>query len=260
MRLRFTRRTALLSLAIIAPSFAAGAQATPKSGVDVLQIMHDAYAGKWYRTLTFTQKTTAYRDGTPTTSTWYETLRHADATGTQLRIDVGDPKVGNGMLYTADSTWVMRAGKLTATRPTGNEFLPMIEGVYMQPVAKTIAQLKSTNVDMSKVTTSKYEDRPVWIVGVSTPADSTTPQFWVDAQRKVVVRMIMGMGGAGAMDVHLGNYVPLAGGWLATKISMLVGGAPRQTEEYSDWKANVTLASALFDPATWTTAPHWSNP
>jgi hypothetical protein len=173
---------------------------------------------------------------------------------------MGDPKAGNGMLYTADSTWVMRAGKLTTTRPTGNEFLPMIEGVYMQPVAKTLEQLKSTNVDMGKVSSGKYQDRPVWIVGVTSPADSTTPQFWIDTQRKVVVRMVMGMGGAGAMDVHLDNYVPLAGGWLATKISMLVGGAPRQTEEYTDWKANTTLAAALFDLATWTSAPHWSNP
>jgi hypothetical protein len=130
----------------------------------------------------------------------------------------------------------------------------------MQPVAKTVAQLKSTNIDMSKVSSGMYQERPVWIVGVSSPADTTTPQFWVDTQRKVVVRMVMGIAGAGGMDVHLDNYVPLAGGWLATKISMLVGGAPRQTEEYRDWKANVTLASGLFDPATWTTAPHWSNP
>jgi outer membrane lipoprotein-sorting protein len=256
------RMTALFAIAvapaaIIAP---AAAQATPKTGTEVLQRMHDAYAGKWYHTLTFVQQTTAYRDGKPTISTWYESLRHTDATGTQLRIDTGDPKIGNGMLYTADSTWVLRAGKLAATRGTGNEFLPMIEGVYVQPVQRTVEQLKTTNIDMSKVTTGRYDDRPVWIVGVASPADTTSPQFWVDTQRKVVVRMIMGIANTGAMDVHLDKYVPLAGGWLATKISMLVGGAPRQTEEYSDWKANVDLTPALFDPATWTTAPHWSKP
>jgi len=252
------------TLALGVPRASAGAQSTqsvPKSGADVLQRMHDAYAGKWYRTLTFTQKTTAYRDGTPSISTWYESLRHTDATGTQLRIDIGDPKVGNGMLYTADSTWVMRGGKLTTTRNSGNEFLPLIEGVYMQPVMRTLAELKTTGVDMSKVASGKYQDRPVWIVGVSTAADTTSPQFWVDTQRKVVVRFVMGVGGSAApMDVHLDKYVPLAGGWLATKIGMYVGGAPRQTEEYTDWKANNELPPALFDPATWTTAPHWSKP
>jgi hypothetical protein len=254
------RHTIGALVAIVAVGAPAAAQNTPKSGTDVLQRMHDAYAGKWYRTLTFVQKTTAYRDGTPNISTWYESLRHTDAAGTQLRIDMGDPKTGNGVLYTADSMWVMRAGKLTNARGTGNEFLPMIEGVYMQPVQRTLEQLKSTNIDMSKVTTGRYDDRPVWIVGTTSPADTTTPQFWVDTQRKVVVRMIMGIGGGGAMDVHLDKYVPLAGGWLATKISMYTGGAPRQMEEYTDWKANNELTPALFDPATWTTAPHWSKP
>ena len=65
---------------------------------------------------------------------------------------------------------------------------------------------------------------------------------------------------APAMDIHLDNYVPLANGWLATKVAMMVGGKPRQTEEYSDWKANVDLPAGLFDPATWSTTPHWVKP
>jgi hypothetical protein len=64
--------------------------------------------------------------------------------------------------------------------------------------------------------------------------------------------------GTGALDIRLDGYVPLAGGWLATKVAMSANGAPLQTEEYSEWKANVELAPALFDPATWTTAPHWA--
>ena len=51
------------------------------------------------------------------------------------------------------------------------------------------------------------------------------------------------------MDIRLDGYVQLAGGWLATKVAMTVDGAPLQTEEYSEWKANVELAPALFDPA-----------
>src|SRR5258707_14087509 len=87
------------------------AQATPKTGAEVLQGMRDAYAGKWYHTLTFVQKTTQFRkDGTTAVSTWFESLRQPTPTTTQLRIDVGDPTVGNGVLYTADSTWRLRSG------------------------------------------------------------------------------------------------------------------------------------------------------
>jgi hypothetical protein len=59
------------------------------------------------------------------------------------------------------------------------------------------------------------------------------------------------------LDVDLGGYEPLAGGWIATRILISVNGALAQEEEYSDWKANVPLSPALFDPATWLTAPHW---
>jgi hypothetical protein len=249
----------LATIAIVAAT-TAHAQATPKTGTEVLQRMHDAYAGKWYRTLTFVQKTTRYaKDGTTNVSTWFESLRQLDPNTTQLRIDVGDPTVGNGMLYTADSTWRLRAGKVTATQGQGNEFLPLIEGVYMQPVARTAAQLQATKVDMQRVTKGRWQDRTVWIVGTSSPADTISPQFWIDAERNVVMRMILAPApSAGTMDIRLDGYVPLAGGWLATKVAMSVGGAPVQTEEYSEWKANVELAPALFDPASWTTAPHWA--
>jgi len=237
------------------------AQSTPKTGQEVLQRMHDAYAGKWYRTLTFVQKTTRFAsDGTPTVSTWFESLEHAGPGQTRLRIDIGDPSVGTGMLYTADSTTRISQGKVTLAQAGGNEFLPMIEGVYMQPVSRTVAELKETGVDMQKVTKGAWRDRPVWIVGTTSLADTTSPQFWIDTQRNVVVRMIIiPAPNAGPMDIHLDGYVPLSGGWLATKVAMHAKGKPVQTEEYSDWKANVDLPKSLFDPATWTTAPHWAK-
>lgn len=252
---------ALTALLFAAAPCTAAAQTTPANGAEVLQRMHDAYAGKWYHSLTFVQKTTAYRNGTPTISTWYESLRHTDPLGTQLRIDTGIPSAGNGVLYTTDSSWVMRGGTLTATRPQGNEFLPMIEGVYMQPVALTVQQVKALGVDMSRVTRGQWDGRPVWIVGASTPSDTTSAQFWVDTERNVVTRMIMAPAQPSAppMDIHLDGYVPLAGGWLATKVSMFTGGAPRQIEEYTDWKANMELPAGLFNPATWSTTPHWAT-
>jgi hypothetical protein len=251
-----------IALGIVAASASGQPPAPqPKTGVEVLQRMHDAYAGTWYSTLTFTQKTTQFpADKAPVVSTWYESLRYAAPVGTQLRIDVGDLSAGNGVLYTADSSWSIRGGKLTAARGSGNEFLPLIEGVYMQPVERTARELKTTNVDMQRVTAGRFHDRAVWIVGVATPSDTTTPQFWIDADRNVVVRMILSPAASmPVLDIRLENYVQLAGGWLATKIEMFSDGKPRQFEEYSEWKANVDVSPGLFDPSSWTTAPHWAK-
>jgi hypothetical protein len=157
MRHRLLRLASVLACVAAAP---VAAQSMPKTGAEVLQRMHDAYAGKWYTTLSFAQKTTIRRrDGTDTAITWYESLRYTDAHGTQLRIDQGDLAAGNGVLYTADSTWIVRAGKLAATRPNGNEFLPLIEGVYMQPVARTMRELDSAKIDMQRVSRADWQGR-----------------------------------------------------------------------------------------------------
>lgn len=259
-----TRQIPRLATVMVACALAVAplaAQTAPKTGAEVLERMRQAYEGKWYHTLTFVQKTTVHKqDGTTAEQTWYESLRHTPQSGTRLRIDVGDPAQGNGMLYTADSTYVVRAGKVVATHGKGNEFLPLIEGVYVQPVERTVRELAATKVDLGKVGTGTWEGRDVWIVGATAASDTTSPQFWVDAERHVVVRMILSPAPtAPTMDIRLGGYEPLAGGWLATRIDMLVGGVPRQTEEYSTWKAGMPLEPALFEAASWTSAAHWAR-
>ena len=258
MRIAPAHVIALVSTAIVVAGPAV-AQPVPRTGQEVLQRMHDAYAGKWYRTLTFVQKTTQYRNGTPTVSTWYESLRHTSK-GVELRIDMGAPAAGNGVLYTADSSWVVRGGKVTAARAQGNEFLPLIEGVYVQAVSLTADQVKAFGVDLSKVSTGTLDGRSVWIVGAASAVDSTAMQFWVDPERMVLVRMTIAGGQRGALDVRLGGYERTGSGWLATRVAMSAAGAPVQTEEYSDWKSDVDLSPALFDVSTWTTAPHWVKP
>jgi hypothetical protein len=254
-------------LAVAVAGFGSSPRATiarraPATGLDLLRAMHDAYRGKWYTTLTFTQKTTTRRrDSVDTVSTWYESVRYDTTKGTQLRIDIGDPAAGNGVLYSADSFVVMRAGKLVTARAGGNALLPLIEGVYLQPVARTAAELAPTKLDLARpIVDARWNDRPVWIAGATSAADTTSPQIWVDVERKVVVRAILvPVPSAPAMDIRLEDLVPLAGGWLATKCEFYVAGVRAQSEQYQDWKANVDLAAALFDTATWSTAPHWAK-
>lgn len=262
--IRFASRLALLSAGLpllmsVAPRLTA--QAAPRTGADVLEAMRAAYAGKWYHTLTFTQKTTRRgQDGTDREETWYETLSHS-AAGTKLRIDFGDLSAGNGVIYTPDSSFRVRGGKPQPASGSGNEFLPLIEGVYVQPVAKTVKELDQMKVDMSRVRAGTWEGKPVWIVGASSAADSTSPQFWVDTGRKVLVRMILSFApGQPPYDVHLGGYERVGkGAWLATKIEMFQGGVRRQAEEYSGWKVDVPVDPALFDLTKWSTAPHWAK-
>ena len=261
--MRLHRCASVLVPCFLAIAPALRAQGVPATGLDLLRRMHDAYAGRWFGTLTFTQTTTRHRaDGSDTVSTWYESLRQIDSTNTQLRIDIGDPAAGNGVLYTADSLWALRGGHLVAARAGGNDLLPLIEGVYLQPLSRTAAELGASAFDLQRpVLTARWNGRTVWIAGAASAADSSSPQFWVDAERLVLVRSVIAGGPPGAppLDARLDSLVPLAGGWLATRCEFYVGGKLVQREEYHDWAANAPLAPALFDVAQWTTAPHWAH-
>ena len=89
----------------------------PRDGTELVTRMHDRYAGRWYNTVTFTQTTTQHLpDGTERVSTWHEALR---APGI-LRIDIGAPADGNVVIYTRDSSYRVRGGKLVRAEPDAN--------------------------------------------------------------------------------------------------------------------------------------------
>lgn len=250
---------ASIAALVVAASSASAQDAS--FGRTVLQRMHDAYAGRWYPTLTFVQKTTTWDSArAPHYETWYESVA-SHGGRVVLRIDRGAPSEGNGVLYTPDSAWVMREGTLAATRPVGNPFLPLIQGVYVQPVDQTVRELKATGVDLTRGYTRTVDGRRVSVVGAASAADSTSPQLWVDDERNVLVRMILSFApGRPPTDVQLGGYEKTGAGWLATKVTMLSNGVPQQVEEYSDWRVDRQLPAALFDISSWTRAPHWARP
>jgi len=247
------------SLALLGTS---QAPLAPATGREVLEAMHRAYDGRWYTTLTFVQRTTKKdAQGKETVETWFESLRHTSSAGTELRIDRGKPSGGNGVLYTARRTRVFRAGALVADHEGGNALLPLIESVYVQPVARTIEELTPVAVDWSRpVVEGRWDERPVWIVGASSRDDLRSPQIWVDVERKVVVRtLLVPVPGAPFMDIRISRFVPLGGGWLGIRCEFLVDGKLDQLEDYEDWKVGVDLSPQLFDPATFGTAKHWAD-
>ena len=252
-------RAALLCIGVAIacrPTVDPSTRATPQDGLAVLARMHARYADSWYRTLTFTQRTVQRRpDGTERVSTWYEALNDD-----RLRIDMGDPAEHNGALYTADSLYVVRGGKVVRSVGEGNPFLPLISGVYLQPLDVTVRQLAPYKVNLNLVHAQDWEGRRTFVIGAASPADTTSPQIWVDAQRLIVTRFIMPLfpsPDGRSQDVRLENNVEVGGGWLATKIRMLDKGVPVQTEEYSDWRTGMSLPASFFRAETWTQDPHW---
>ena len=230
----------------------------PKDGRALLQRMREAYLGKWFKTVTFVQQTTQTRNGVTDTSTWYEALKSPD----RLRIDIGDPKQGNGVVTTADSTYAVRGGKVMRTAASGNPFLPFVAGVYDQPLETTLRQIQPYKFDLSKLYTTTWEGRPTYVAGSQAASDTTSPQFWIDQERLIVVRMIVPLNPANVTDVadiRLEDYKPVAGGWLAVLVEIMHGGQVIQKEQYSDWRGNVALPADFFVAEKWSDVAHWHH-
>jgi hypothetical protein len=212
--------------------------------------MRERYAGKWYRTLTFTQKTTL-PDGK--VETWYEALELPG----KLRIDVVPLDSMKTILFRNDSVYAFEQGKLKDAKPLVHPLMVLGFDVYEAPVSEIVGKLRGLDFDLSKLHRTTWQGRPTYVVGAE-PGDTVSPQFWIDVERLYFVRSLApSKKNPGAMnDTRFGKYIPLVGGWVEMEVLFLANGQQKVKEEYSNAKANVKLDSSIFDPSVWK-APGW---
>jgi hypothetical protein len=222
------------------------------SGTRLIAAMHDRYADKWYRTLTFVQTTTLTRGGGPIVQTWYEA---ADLPG-RLRIDT-NLGTKSGAMYARDSVYSFAGGKLVRADTGYNELLILGFDVYTQSPARTDAILRHLGVDLSAIHEGTWNGERVYVVGAE-PGDTVSKQFWVDRDRLLFVRLLEKTP-RGYTDFRFNKYERAAGGWIAAEVEQFVNGSRVLLEEYKDVRPNVPLSTAFFDPLQWATAPHWSR-
>lgn len=243
----------LLAWALLLAGCGSGAPA-PTRGEDVLRAMYDRYADLWYRTLRFRQTVVRKApDGSPQPDAVW--LEHADIPG-RLRIDQAADYDGNGVIYSGDSLFVFHEGALVQRVARRNPLLILGFDVYRQPVPRTTEVLASEGFDLSVVHADTWQGRPVWVVG-AVEGDLSTPQFWVDRDRLVFVRLLRPAGGpeAGVQDIRFDDYRPLGNAWISPTVRFLVDGNEVMREEYFDVEAGVELPAGLFDPERWAGGP-----
>jgi hypothetical protein len=236
--------------ALAAGSSSAGPMDPPRDGVEVISRMRERYLGKWYRTLTFVQKTTL-PDGK--VEKWYEA---AELPG-KLRIDIAPLEGKNTILFRNDSLYEFKAGKLTESTPLIHPLMVLGFDVYAQPLDKTVGQLRELGFDLSKVHEAEWEGRPAYVVGAAA-GDTVARQFWIDQERLYFVRMLEPgkKDPAARVETQFNKYIAMGQGWLETEVRFMVNGETKMLEEYSDPKASVKLDPAIFDPSRWV-APGW---
>ncbi|HEX3822160.1 MAG TPA: hypothetical protein VHW45_17650, partial [Candidatus Sulfotelmatobacter sp.] len=227
-----------------------------RSGEDVIRAMHERYQSTWYKTVTFTQKSTTYKpDGTSSAEMWYE----AALLPGKLRIDIGTPADNNGYLMVDGTISIMKKGVLAKTDRYVNILLVLGFDAYAQDAAKTIEVVKGEGYDLSKLHEDTWDGKAAYVVGAD-KGDLKSKQFWVEKDTLLFVRVIEPSSGDPAKvdDIRFIHYQPLAGAWIAAGVEVYTDGKKVFTEDYTEIQGNVKLDSGTFDPQKFTTT-HWEK-
>lgn len=225
------------------------------TGREIVQSMHDRYAGHWYPTLTFVQQNTKYfyPGDSVQHSVWFE---RASIPG-KLRIDFRSGPgftAGDGILFAADTIFSMVSGAVKQASAFIHPLMVLGFDVYAQPVDQTVAKLTTLGFDLATVHEDTWGGRAVYVVGAKS-GDGRTRQFWVDKERLVFVRMLE----PGQRDTtkvsetQFNDYRKAGDAWVSAEVLFIVDGRPVWKEQYSDIKTGVPVAAGVFDPKQWAT-------
>jgi hypothetical protein len=220
----------------------------------LIEAIHKRYMGKAAKTVTFVQYNTLYQADTISgKSIWYEAIEYP----TNFRIDFGEVKEGNAVIFARDSVFNFKNGQNTRKQPFKNNLILLAGGMNFMGKEKIIAELKSAGYDLSKFREDTHEGKPAYVIGAA-QGDFATSQFWIDKKNLHLVRTFEKMPNGDIREARFSKHVKSGRGWIETNVLFLVNGKKAQLEEYKEIKPNARLDSRLFDAAYFGKV-HWKN-
>jgi hypothetical protein len=209
----------------------------------LLQKMYNRYHNKWHSSLSFNQTTERYRnDSLVKSNTWYERIAYPDL----LRIDFDSPNSGTGVIFRHDSTYVFNKNKITKAVKNENELIFFLGGLYFNTFDEVLAHFKALHYDLTKFHTSKWGDKPAYVIGADQDTDKVN-QLWIDADKLVAVRFIK-YDNDTKEEGRFEDHIPLKKAWSETKCTFLVNDHLLQIEKYHDVVPGGPLDKSIFDP------------
>lgn len=214
------------------------------TSTELLQKMYAKYHGKWHKNLSFNQTTEMYRkDSLFKSQTWYEHILYPD----KLRIEFDKPGSGNGIIFRADSTYVISNNKITRSIKNENELIFFLGGMYFVPFDQVVAHFKALNYDLAKFHEDTWKGKPVFVIGADS-ADEKVNQLWIDQEKLVSVRFIK-YDGDTKEEGTFEDQVPLKKAWSETLCKFYINDHVLQVEKYHDVVAGGPVDKNLFEPA-----------
>ena len=220
------------------------------SSAKLIRDMHDRYAGKWYKTLTFQQTNTFYTSaGKEEKSQWMQRL----SVPGRLRVDFLPLSSKSGLLIQNNRVITFDNGKRVDSRRAIQPVLTLTGDVYAIPVSTTLRRLDSLGVDLDKFHSEKWEGKRVYVMGAE-GGDLASNQIWVDADRLLLVRFIQRDKRADRSvitDTRVGDYRQVDGYPIPFEYTSYRDGKVFFKEQYENLKVNEPIPAEVFDASKW---------
>lgn len=223
------------------------------SSTKLVREMHDRYAGKWYKTLTFQQTNTFYTSsGKEEKSQWMQRL----SVPGRLRIDFLPLSTKSGLLIQNNRVITFDNGRRVDSRRAIQPVLTLTGDVYAIPPLITLRRLDSLGVDLDKFHDEKWEGKRVYVMGAEA-GDVSSSQVWVDAERLLLMRFIQRDKRGDrtvSTDTRVGDYRQVDGYSVAFEFTSYRDGKVFFKEKYENLKVNEPIPTEVFDASKWATA------
>ena len=220
--------------------------AVPRNGLEVIGAMRFAHPSRELRSLAFGVTVTEYHSDTTTR----RERAHAVLPG-RLRVTTIPEARRTGVVRDGLRMAEFEEGRRVASRRYVDLVTLLAYDVFAQSIDTTIMWLDSLGMRFGFARLAEWEGRRVWVVGAEV-GDTTSDQFWVDAERWRVVRVIQRPPGAARPDdVRFESFATVRDVPVPRRILVYRGGRLAQRREMANFIANTRIPDRAFDLARW---------
>jgi hypothetical protein len=228
------------------PSSPARAAVAPRNGLEVIGAMRRTYPSRALRSLAFSVRTVEPGSDAQRRS------RVIAALPGRLRVANLPSSTRTGTVRNRQRLAVFERGRKISTLSRVDLAVVLAYDVYAQSIDTTIMWLDAARVRMGIARRDELDGRRVWVVGAA-EGDDTSAQFWVDAERWRVVRVIQRdpRSARAIVDIRFTAFTEALEVPVPTRIEEYRGGQLVREQEISSVDINPALPAGAFDLARW---------
>ena len=211
--------------------------------------MYKKYDGgkKWYKYFSFTQDAIFYRnDSVIKKEVWHEVGSFPG----YLAIKYNSKDSKDGVIFAVNKVYGIKDGVAKEPRVFIHDLLLVGFDVYFLKPERTCQLLDSLGYILNSFREDVFEGRRVYVVG-GAPGDDKSPQFYIDAERFYLHRIIYKKK-EHITDCIFGDYEKVSGNWVAKTIKFKNDGQLQLIEKYYDLRFPKELNQDIFNPEKFT--------